>query len=179
MENLTVWHFLKLYFSGLKIILSFLQNIKKQYFWLDFSDTIPFWSKNHSFLSKISKTISSDLIIPKKPNEKKFDFWTKTMDYPLTIMSIFWHFLKRYFSGLEIFLFYPKYEKKCFLTWSFQKNPNEKKSDFWTKTMDQALRKMSFLALFNGSIFWSKNHFFPSTRSKNNLYWLVLSKRNK
>ena len=57
--------------------------------------TLPFWSKRHSFLSKILKTIFSHLIIPKKPNEKKFDFWIKPIDYALTIMSIFWHFLKR------------------------------------------------------------------------------------
>ena len=98
--------------------------------------TILFWSKQHSFLSKISKTISSDLIIPKKKSEKRFDFWTKTIDYPLTIMSIFWHFLKRYFSGLEIFFFYPKYEEKNVFWLDHSKNQNEKKFDFRTKTMD-------------------------------------------
>ena len=141
--------------------------------------TIPFWSKNHSFLSKISKTISSDLIIPKKPNEKRFDFWTKTMDYPLTIMSIFWHFLKRYFSGLEIFLFYPKYEKKSFLTWSFQKTQMKRNPIFgqkpWTKPLEKC-RSWHFLTVqFSGQ----KNHFFLSTTSTNDLYWLVLSKKNK
>ena len=35
------------------------------------------------------------MIVQKNPNEKKFDFSTKTMDYPLRKMSIFWHFLKR------------------------------------------------------------------------------------
>ena len=29
------------------------------------------------------------MIIPKNPNEKKFDFWTKTMDNPLRKMPIF------------------------------------------------------------------------------------------
>ena len=52
--------------------------------------TVPFWSKNHSFLAKIykKKTIFSDLIIPKNPKEKKFDL-KKTMGYPLKKMLIF------------------------------------------------------------------------------------------
>ena len=62
MENLTVWHFLKLYFSGLKIIL---------------------------FFSRISKNNISDLISPKNTNKKKYDFWTKTVDSPLWKISLF------------------------------------------------------------------------------------------
>ena len=66
-ENLAVLHFLKLYFSGLKIILFYL---------------------------KYQKTIFSGLIITKNPKEKKLDFWTKTEDYPLRTMSIFFDLFK-------------------------------------------------------------------------------------
>ena len=62
LENLAALNFLKLYFSGLKIIL---------------------------FYQKYQKNIFSDLIIPKNPNEKKFHFWTIPEDYPLRKMSIF------------------------------------------------------------------------------------------
>ena len=86
MENLTVLHFLKLYFSGLKIIL---------------------------FFSRISKN-NIDLISPKNANKKNFYFWTKTMAYPLRKMSIFFDFLKLQFSGLELFFFYPEYQKTIF-----------------------------------------------------------------
>ena len=101
-EKCCFWHFIKLQFSGLKFILFYpeyqetiFSNIissktlmrKSLNFWqkpctnllgngrfLALLRTLPFWSKRHSFLSKISKTIFSHLIIPKKPNEKKFDF---------------------------------------------------------------------------------------------------------
>ena len=35
------------------------------------------------------------MIVQKNPNEKKFDFWAKSMDYPLRKMSIFGQLLKR------------------------------------------------------------------------------------
>ena len=55
LENVDFLSLLKLQFSGLKIIL---------------------------FYVEYQKTIFSDLISPKNTNKKKFDFWTKTMDYP-------------------------------------------------------------------------------------------------
>ena len=57
-------------------------------------NTLFFWSKNRSFLSRISKTIFSDLISPKNTNKKNFDFWTKTMDYPFRKVAIFFDLLK-------------------------------------------------------------------------------------
>ena len=75
---------------------------------------LPFWSKNHSFLSKISKSIFSDLIIPKNPNEKKFYFWAKTEDYPLRKLTIIFDLLKLQFSGLKFILFDPEYQETIF-----------------------------------------------------------------
>ena len=70
-------------------------------------------------------------------------FEQKTMDYAVRKISIFWHLLKRLFCGLKIILFYLKYQKTIFSDMIIPKNPNEKKFDFWTKTMDYLLRKMS------------------------------------
>ena len=108
MENLTVWHFLKLYFSGLKIIL---------------------------FFSRKSKNNISDLISPKNTNKKNFDFWTKTMDYPLRKMSIFF----RLFKTLDVwsrFFFLSRISKNDLFEHNYFKNTSEKKFEFWAKTMD-------------------------------------------
>ena len=56
-----LWHSLELQFSGLRIIL---------------------------FYPKYQKMIFTNLFSPKKVNLKKFDVWTKTMDYPLWKMSM-------------------------------------------------------------------------------------------
>ena len=56
LENVYVLHFLKVQFSGLKIIL---------------------------FYPKDQKIIFTDLFSPKNTNKKNFDFWPKKMDYPL------------------------------------------------------------------------------------------------
>ena len=67
LENVDFLSLLKLQYSGLKIIL---------------------------FYPEYQKTIFSDLISPKNTNKKKFDFWTKTMDYPPRKMFLFFDFLK-------------------------------------------------------------------------------------
>ena len=67
LENVDFLSLLKLQFSSLKIIL---------------------------FYVEYQKTIFSDLISPKNTNKKKFDFWTKTMDYPPRKMSLFFDLLK-------------------------------------------------------------------------------------
>ena len=49
-----------------------------------------FWSKIIPFYPKYKKKRSlQTCFLPKKINKKKFDVWTKTMDYPLWKMSIF------------------------------------------------------------------------------------------
>ena len=98
--------------------------------------TLPFWSKIILFYLKHQKINFSDLIIPKNPNEKKFDVSTQTMDYLLRKMTIFWQFFKYWFSGLKIILFYPEYQKTIFSDFISQNKRNKKNFDFWTKTMD-------------------------------------------
>ena len=125
------------------------------------------------------------MIIPKNPNEKKFNFWTKTMDYPLRKMSIFLAPFKTLIFWSKIILFYQEYRKKRFfsdlitpnkLTWRFSdltcpKNTNEKNFDSWAKTEDYPLRKMSiFFRPFKTLVFWSKTYSFLSRISKNDLF---------
>ena len=58
------------------------------------------------------------------------------------------HFLKLYFFGLKIILFYLKYQKTIFSNLIIPKNPKDNKFDFWTIIEDYPLRKMSdFLKL--------------------------------
>ena len=52
-----------------------LQNVDS----LEFIRTFLFWSKKHSFLSRISKTLSFWLFLVKKTYKKKVDFLTKTI----------------------------------------------------------------------------------------------------
>ena len=116
LENLTVLHFLKLYFSGLKIIL---------------------------FFSRISKNNISDLISPKNTNKKNFDFWTKTMDYPLRKMSIFF----RLFKTLVVwwgFFFYPEYQKTIFSNIITSKTRVRKSLNFGQKPCTNLLGKGRF-----------------------------------
>ena len=61
-EKRCFWHFIELQFSGLKII--------------------PFYPNDQ-------KMIFTNLFYPKKINKKKYDFWTKTVDYPLSQISLF------------------------------------------------------------------------------------------
>ena len=90
LENVEVLHFLKLHFSDLKIILFFIQNIKKQYFLT-------------LFLQK------------KKKTKKNFDFWTKkTLYYTLRKMTIFFLPFKTFVFGLKFILFYTEYQETIF-----------------------------------------------------------------
>ena len=96
------------------------------------------------FLSRISKAIFSDLISRKNTKKKNFDFGTKTMDYPLKKMSLFFEFLKICFSALKFILFYPEYQKTIFSDLISPKNPRKKNFDFWPKRMEYPLTKMIF-----------------------------------
>ena len=116
LANLTVLHFLKLYFSGLKIIL--------------FSPECP-------------KTIYSDLISPKNTNKKNFDFWTKTMDYPLRKMSIFFRLFKTLVVWSRIF-FYPEYQKTIFSNIITSKTLVRKSLNFGQKPWTNLLGKGRF-----------------------------------
>ena len=92
-ENVDILSPLKLQFSGLKII---------------------------TFYPEYQKTIFCDLISPKNTNKEKFDFWTKTMDYPP--WSIFFDFLKLKFSALKFILFYPENQEMIFSNIILQKH---------------------------------------------------------
>ena len=57
----------------------------------------------------------------------KFDFWKKTMDYPLRKMCIFWHVLKHEFSDIKSFFSIQNIKKTFFSDLSTPKKPFKKK----------------------------------------------------
>ena len=132
--------------------------------------TLFFSCKNHSFLSIISKTIFSDLICPKNRNEKNFDCWAKTEDYPLRKMSIF---LDLSFGSRNL-SFLSKIWKKMFSDLIIPKTKMKRNSIFgqkpWTNPLEKC-RSWNFLTVHFSGL---KIIFFLSTRSKNDLYRLVL-----
>ena len=102
-----------------------------------------FWSKNYFFFSRISKNNISDLISPKNTNKKNFYFWTKTMDYPLGKMSIFFDFLKLVFWS-RTFFFYPEYQKTIFSNIISLKTLRRKILNFGRKPWTNLLGKGRF-----------------------------------
>ena len=129
LENVDFLSLLKLQYSGLKIIL---------------------------FYPEYQKTIFSDLISPKNTNKKKFDFWTKTMDYPPRKMFLFFDFLKLQFSGLKFILFYLEYQRNDLFEHNSSKTLMRKSLNFGQKpwTNPQGKLKLRF--------FLSKMNFFAS-----------------
>ena len=110
--------------------------------------TLLFGSRNLSFLSKIWKKMFSDLIIPKTKMKRNSIFGQKPWSNPLEKCRS-WNFLTVQFSGLKIIFFSIHKLKKWSLPTCFiQKKINKKKYDFWTKTMDYPLRKMSIFSTF-------------------------------
>ena len=90
------------------------------------------------------------MIIPKNPNEKKFDFWTKTMDYLLRKMSIFLAPFKTCIFWSKIFLFCQEYRKKKFFSDLItpKKNQMKRNSIFGQKPWIIPLGKRLFLSTF-------------------------------
>ena len=99
------------------------------------------------FYLKYPKTIFSGIISVKNSDKRNLDFWTKFMALTsLKKMSSFWPLLKLKFSNLKMIVFFHKYRKTIFSDIISVKNSHKKNFDFWTKSMDLPLWKMS--------IFW-------------------------
>ena len=96
---------------------------------------------------KDQKMIFTNLLYPKKINVKKFDIWTKTMVIPFEKSRCFALFKTLFFLLSKSFFFIQNIKKQSFLNWFLQKRQlerkgnelNEKKFDFWIKTMDYLL----------------------------------------
>ena len=108
-----------------------------------------FWSKNHSFLSKISNNLY--WLLPVFSQKYKLEkIWCLDKNHglsPLENLAVL-HFLKLYIAGLKIVLFYPEYQKTIFSDSISPKNTNRKNFDFWPKKMDYLLRKNHFCRPF-------------------------------
>ena len=116
------------------------------------------------------------MIFVKNAEKKKFDFWTKSMDQPLTKMSIFWPLLKVQFFYLKMIVCYLKYPKTIFSDIISVKNSDKRKLDFWTKSMDLPFWKMSIFWLFLTFQFCPLKIilFFPQYQKPSFLIWFLL-----
>ena len=121
------------------------------------------------------KTMLSGLICPINTHGKNFDFLTKTMDWTLWKISLFWKFLKSHFSGLERIHFYPEYKKNIFSGLSCPQNTDGEKFNFFDKNHGGTpLEDFDFLEFFETLLFWYKKHSFLSRISENDVFWLYL-----
>ena len=135
LEKCHVWHFLELWFSGLKIVL-FYPKYQKM-IWLVFSQK--------------KKKIRKSLMFRQKPWIMPFG---KCRCFAL---------LKTFFLRSKNHSFLSRTSKKqYFLTWFYQKTQRRKISIFKQKRWIIPSGKCLFLALFTTSIVWSKNHSFLS-----------------
>ena len=95
-----------------------------------------FWSYNLCFLSRISNHDFFSHNFCKKHPYEKVRFFYKIHGVTLCKMSIFWPFLKLQFFMLKIILFFPQYQKRCFLIEFLWKTPIRKSSIFRQNAMD-------------------------------------------
>ena len=70
--------------------------------------------------------------------------WTN----PYWKISIFWIFLKINFCCLKSILFYPGYQKRCFLAGFAEKPPLRKVAISWPKTMEYTFWEIFFFLYF-------------------------------
>ena len=141
---LIIWSFLRLQFFPLKIIL---------------------------FFHKYRETIFCDIISVKKPAIIEIRVLDKVMDKPLWKMSFLWPFLKLEFFPLKIILFFPQYQKRCFLI-EFLWKKQIRKIRFLDKIHGLTpLENVHFLPFFKTSIFFYLKSFFSFYNIKNDLFW--------
>ena len=110
-----------------------------------------FWFKTILFYPEYQKTDLFCLFLQKHTNEKRCTLWNKeNNNHGLTPLNKadFCHLLKRQFSGLKTMRFYPECQNATFSDIISAKNTPEKKLNFWTKTVDYLLTKMSIFWLF-------------------------------
>ena len=147
LENLAVLHFLKLYFFCSLNHFFFIQNIKKQYFLTWF--------------------------LQKTQIRKNFDFWTKSMDYPLRKMSLLFRDFNTVVLRSKSYSFLSKISWNDFFNTISLKTLMRKSLNFGQKAYTNFVgKKIDFLVLFTTLSFWSKNRSFLSKVLKNHLFWL-------
>ena len=145
---------------------------------LNFFKTSLFWSKKHSYLSRISKNNVFWLNLPKKYQWENIRFFHKNHGLTLSQISFFLTFLKHRFSGVNSILFYPEHKKTTLFLLNLSKKwPWENIQIFEKKHGPTPLENFDFSDFLKISLFWSKKHSLPSTISKKNLFWLNLPKK--
>ena len=103
-----------------------------------FLRTSLFRSKKHSFLSRISKTLSFWLFFcqKKKHIRKRSIFWEKPWTNPFGKCRFSSSFWETHFWGPKSFVFYPEYQKMFLSGFFCLKKSHKKKVDIFTKAMD-------------------------------------------
>ena len=145
---------------------------------LNFFKTSLFWSKQHSYLSRISKNNVFWLNLPKKYEWENIRFFHKNHGLTLSQISFFLTFLKHRFSGVNSILFYPEHKKTTLFLLNLSKKwPWENIQIFEKKHGLTPLENFDFSDFLKISLFWSKKHSLPSRISKKNLFWLNLPKK--
>ena len=98
------------------------------------------------FYLKYPKMIFSDIFSEKNSDKRNLDFSTKSMDETRSKMSIFWPFLKVLFFPLKIILFFPQYQKRCFLIEFLWKTPIRQTSIFAHNPWTNPFKKCPFFS---------------------------------
>ena len=135
-----------------------------------------FWSKNHSFLSKISNNLSW-LVFSQKI--EKIWFLDKNHGLSPSENVNVLHFLKVQFSGLKNHSFLSIRSKIIFTNFFSPKKKRRKSLIFGQKPWIIPFGKSRCFALFKTLYCWSKNSSFLSRISKNNIFWLDFPKKHK
>ena len=101
----------------------------------DFFRTLLFRFKKHSFLSRISKNVSSWFFWLKKKErmKKRSIFWEKPWTNPFAKCPFFSTSWELNFSGLKRTLYYPQYQKTFLYGFFLLKKNIWKKVDFFEK----------------------------------------------
>ena len=117
----------------------------KRGIFFDFLRTSLLRSKELFFLSRISKNVSLWLFAKKETYQKKVDFLTKTMNYPLCKMSIFLEFFRSFVLWSKKHSFLSRISKNISL-WLFfaQKKHMRKRSMFWQKPLTNPFAKCRY-----------------------------------
>ena len=114
----------------------------------DFFRTSLLGQKSFIFFPEYQKNLSFWLFWLNKRMKKRSIFWEKPCTNPFAKCLFFFTIRELHFWGPKNFIFTPEYQKMFLFCLLLEKKIYKKKFDFLTKTMDQALCKMSiFLTL--------------------------------
>ena len=148
---------------------------------LKFFRTYLLWSKNRSFLSRISKNVFFCFFWLKKKNIwEKGRFFDKNNGLTPLQNVVFFRLCENFTFEVQKTLFSIQNIKKCFFLAFFAKKKktyNEKGPFFDKKHGKTLFQNVDSLEFYRTFLFWSKKHFFLSRTSKNVAFLLFAQKK--